>query len=119
MYLGLAILALIFLEKFTGKVSDFFITFGRVPLAYYIVHIFYIHLIAVILAYITYGSASWLFDNHCLIGGITKQFPKSYGYGLPIIYFIWAFVVITLYPFCKWYGDFKAKHKNIKFLRYL
>jgi uncharacterized membrane protein len=119
MYLGIAILSLILLEKITGKIADFFITFGKVPLAYYVVHVFYVHLIAVILALITYGQASWLFGNHCLIGGITDKFPQGYGYGLPIIYLIWFFVVITLYPFCKWYGNFKLKHKNIKFLRYI
>jgi len=97
---------------------NFFITYGSVPLGYYVVHVFLVHLIAVILAYIKYGNASWLFDNHNLIGGITFDFPTGYGYSTGMLYVFWIIVVFLLYPFCRWYGKFKTKHKDIKILRY-
>jgi len=119
LYLGLSFFILIFLEKVHGKISDFFISFGRVPFGYYVSHLFLIHSIAVFLSFVTYGKADWFFSNHCLIGGITPEFPIGFGYGLPTIYFLWVLVVFLLYPFCRWYGHIKSKYKSIKFLRYI
>ena len=117
-FLGIALFVLWFMDKKEGKITSFFITYGKVPLSYYIIHVFLIHTIAVILAFITYGKASWLFDNHCLIGGITNAFPKGYGYNLAALYLIWVIVILLLYPFCRWYGNIKRKYKHIRFLKY-
>ena len=119
LYLAIAFWVLWIMDKKDNKVTSFFITYGKVPLSYYIMHVFLIHLVAVILAYITYGKANWLFDNHALIGGITDAFPQGYGYNLPTLYFIWIIVILLLYPFCRWYGSVKQKYKHLKFLKYI
>jgi len=119
LFLALALWVLWLMDKKDNKVTNFFITYGKVPLSYYVLHVFLIHLIAVILSYITYGKASWLFENHNLIGGITDAFPKGYGYNLATLYFIWIIVILMLYPFCRWYGSIKQKYKQIKFLKYI
>jgi hypothetical protein len=54
-----------------------FITFGRVPFFYYVVHIFLIHALAVVLAWLVWGDASWLFGRP----PIDK--PANYGLSLP------------------------------------
>jgi uncharacterized membrane protein len=118
-YLGFSVLLLAAFEKAQGKIAEFFITYGKVPLAYYVVHVFLIHTITVILALFTYGTASFLFSNHCLIGGIGADFPKGYGYSVPILYVIWIFAVLSLYPFCKWYRSIKEKYRNIKIFKYI
>ena len=41
------------------------------------------------------------------------------GVELPVIYLIWFGVILSLYPVCKWYGNYKTAHKERKLLRYL
>jgi hypothetical protein len=44
---------------------------------------------------------------------------KGEGYGLGIVYLIWVFVIIGLYPLCKWYDSYKTAHKEKWWLSYL
>jgi hypothetical protein len=34
-------------------------------------------------------------------------FPPGWGFSLPIVYLIWASVVIALYPLCHWFAAVK------------
>jgi hypothetical protein len=45
--------------------------------------------------------------------------PAHYGYGLPVVYLMWAVVVATLYYPCRWYMNFKARHRDWSWLSYL
>jgi uncharacterized membrane protein len=118
-YLGFSVLLLAVFEKAKGRFAEFFITYGKVPLGYYVVHVFLIHTIAVVLAYFTYGTATFLFNNDILIGFYGPTFPIGYGYSVPVLYAIWVSVVLALYPYCKWYRGIKEKHRDIKILKYL
>ena len=35
---------------------------------------------------------------------------KGYGFSLPIVYLVWAGVIIFLYPFCQYYDRYKRSH---------
>ncbi len=48
MALGVALIILGLLENAKGKITDFFITYGRVPLFYFILHFFILRIIGVI-----------------------------------------------------------------------
>lgn len=50
MTLGPAIAVLPRLDRIRGRVGTFFMAFGRVPLFYYLLHLFFIHLLAVVRA---------------------------------------------------------------------
>jgi hypothetical protein len=55
-----------------------------------------------------------------LVFGFNLGRPKGIsGVNLFYIYLIWAFVVLVLYPLCKWYGRYKANHKEKTWLRFL
>jgi hypothetical protein len=41
------------------------------------------------------------------------------GVSLAVVFLVWAGVVAALYPLCKWYGNYKAAHRENKILRYL
>jgi uncharacterized membrane protein len=87
------------------------LTVGKVPMFYYVLHVPLIHVIAVIVCYAHYGQAHWMFESNS-----PEQFPVArppgWGYSLPIVYLIWAFVVIALYPLCKWYAALKQRSSN-------
>jgi hypothetical protein len=60
-------------------------------------------------------KVAWL-----LYGGFVFHFPPvGYGHSLPFIYAIWLAVVLGLYPLCKWFAEFKHRHPNQWWWRYL
>ena len=107
MTLGPAIAILPFLERWEGKAADFIVVFGRVPLFFYVIHLFLIHVLALVVARHTLGTFRFLVSNV-----FPDAFPPSYGFSLPVVYLIWIAVVLALYFPCRWYADFKRKSKN-------
>jgi uncharacterized membrane protein len=81
---------------------------GKVPMFYYLLHIPLIHLIAVAVCYARYGQVYWMFESPTLAQfPITK--PPGWGYSLPIVYLVWACVVLALYPLCYWFAGLKQR----------
>ncbi len=113
MTLGPAIAILPFLERWEGKLANFVVVFGRVPLFYYVLHLFLIHFLALIAARHTMGSFRFLISNIPF-----EAFPPSYGFSLGIVYAIWIAVILLLYLPCKWFAQVKRKSNN-PFLSYL
>jgi uncharacterized membrane protein len=107
MTLGPGILLLPLLERWKGWAADFFVTFGRVPLFYYVIHVPFIHALAVIAAYFTVHDASMMFSNLDF-----ESWLPAYGFSLPVVYLVWIGVVLALYPLCRWYAGVKRKSKN-------
>jgi hypothetical protein len=106
MTLGPSILFLAFFENMKSGFARFFITFGRVPLFYYLLHIFLIHLLTVVAFYISgYGG-----DEIVAVPFFFR--PVEFGYSLWAVYGIWAGVVLLLYPLCRWYDRFKSSHSH-------
>lgn len=85
--------------------------FGRVPLFFYVLHIPLIHLSAVVVSLIRTGAVNpWLFANHPLNPG---PVPAGYTWSLPLLYLVWALVIVALYYPCAWYGALKRRSKNV------
>src|SRR5262249_26057891 len=63
MTLGPALLALALFDRLAGPLSRVFVTFGRAPLFFYLLHLPVIHLVALGLAYARYGEVGFLFQN--------------------------------------------------------
>ena len=81
---------------------------GKVPLFYFIVHFFVIHVLAVIICYARYGAVHWMFESPTL-GRFPITQPPGWPLGLPIVYAIWFAVVATLYPLCRWFAGVKQR----------
>ena len=113
MTLGPSLIALAWFDKLAVKgklcaVGRFFVVFGRVPLFYYILHLFLIHSMAVGVAMAWGQPYQWL-----LHGGFFLGFaPPGYGHNLPFIYLMWALAVGILYFPCKWFMDLKARRRD-------
>lgn len=116
MTLGPALLVLAFTENLTGKLAQKVLIFGRVPMFYYIVHIYTIHILAFMAAALTGRKIS----DFVLSGWVTGVPElKGYGFSLLITYLVFALVVIVLFPVCKWYDSYKRNNRDKWWLSYL
>lgn len=115
--LGPALLFLAFTEKLNGAVVKVVSVYGRVPMFYYLIHIYVIHLVALVASAITPGQdwSIWLLKEPIWF---TKDL-KGYGFSLPVAYLFWITIVVALYPLCKWYDRYKQEHKEKWWLSYL
>ncbi len=113
MTLGPALVALSAVDRPAGGFGKFLVTFGRVPLFYYVLHLFVIHAVAVGLIYAQYRETpAWLFSFPPGHAG------EGYGYSLPVVYLIWFSVVLALYPLCRWFAGVKRRRSDV-WLSYL
>lgn len=113
--LGIMFLILGFAEHAKGRFMKFTSVYGKVPLFYFLVHFYLIHIIILAIMFIqgfTWAQldfASGTFGRpKGLISGIT----------LWAVYVIWIAVVLILYKPCVWYGKYKAENKKW-WLRYI
>ena len=116
MTLGPAIIALAFFESRGGGgwLREFFVTFGRVPLFFYLLQWYTAHLIAVLLNVAFGKSARWLFQTP--IDWVGTR-PDS-GLNLGVVYLSWLAGVLLLYPLCKWFAGVKQRRRD-SWLSYL
>jgi len=117
MTLGTAFLFLSFTEKLKGGIVNVVSVYGRVPMFYYLIHIYIIHLIALTASAFTPGQ-----DWHVWLLPKPIWFStnlKGYGFSLPVAYLIWIAIVVALYPLCKRYDAYKQANKDKWWLSYL
>ncbi len=116
MTLGPAMLFLAFTEKIRSRFAQQIIHIGRVPMFYYILHLYLIHLIAVFAAEFSgYDWTDMLLRHRPWLDAELK----GYGFSLGITYLVWIGVVLLLYPLCKRYDKYKTKNKEKWWLSYL
>jgi uncharacterized membrane protein len=111
--------ALIFLGLLDGSKADrglnrVLVVFGRVPLFYYILHLYLLHTLA-ILAALVFHQPVW----HGTVIADFAQRPLGYGHGLPFIYAMWILAVAILYLPCRWFMKLRTRHRDWAWLSYL
>lgn len=111
MTLGPALLFLRFTDAHTPRMLRPALNYGKAPLFFYVLHFPLIHLIAVVICYARYGHIYWMFQSPSL-GQYPFTRPPGWGFNLPGVYLIWAFVVVALYPLCRWYAALKQRSSN-------
>ena len=111
MTLGPSLMALAWFDRYNeqppGKVASAIIVYGRVPLFFYVVHIYVAHVLAIVVAMIARQPYGWL-----LHGGIMTPADPGYGHSLLFCYAMWLLVVAILYYPCAWYGGVKRRSKS-------
>jgi len=117
MTLGPALIFLSLSEKPLNRLASKITIFGRVPMFYYLIHIFLIHLLAIIGAMISgYQCSDMILSTRV---NAAPQL-KGYGFNLITVYIIWIVLVIILYPLCKWFDKYKRRNQSRKWwLSYL
>jgi uncharacterized membrane protein len=106
MTLGPALLVLRALDGGVPSVLHPALTFGKVPLFYFLLHIPLIHGVAVAVCLVRYGSAHWMFESPNL-GAYPFTTPPDWGFALAGVYVAWVLIVAALYPACVWYARVK------------
>ncbi|GGG81493.1 hypothetical protein GCM10007415_12700 [Parapedobacter pyrenivorans] len=112
--LGSMFLLLSLAERLSGRVFGIVKLYGSVPLFYYLLHWYIIHLLLfLVLFFQGFTVADFRF-------GFNFGRPEAPS-GLPLwgVYAVWVGVVALLYPLCRWYSRYKSTHKEKKWLRYL
>jgi uncharacterized membrane protein len=111
MTLGAAALLLWAVHAGAPRVLQPAVIFGRVPLFYFVLHLALIHAAAVVVCWLRYGDAHWMFESARLDQYPFTQ-PPGWGYPLPIVYLAWLAVVAMLYPVCRWYAAVKQRRSD-------
>ena len=93
MTLGPALLLLAAFENVRGQLAQWLTIYGRVPFFFYVTHLYLIHGLAVAFALAMYSSLS-------------AETP-AVASGLAGVYLVWLFVLILLYPLCRWFAVLK------------
>lgn len=112
MTVGPALVFLSLMEKPLGKWAQPFLHFGRVPMFFYILHIYLIHSLVTVAIVVTGGD--W--HETVIKNGLKNFHPR---FSLWVVYIVWVAVIVILYPFCKWYDKYKSAHKEKWWLSYL
>jgi len=105
MTIGPAITAMPLLDKLNNGIGRFFTVYGRVPLFYYILHIYTIHGLALITG-LAMGFPISEFTSSMF------QHSQGWGFSLPIVYLYWAMAVLILYLPCRWYMRIKMQYRK-------
>jgi uncharacterized membrane protein len=113
MTLGPALVALALVEWSRGRIAAWLATYGRVPLFFYVVHIFVAHAAAVVLAR---GQGGRL--QRIPVTTDPGSIPAWYGLPLPGVYLVWALVVAALYYPCRRFVRLKEARSDW-WIRYL
>lgn len=116
MTLGPAMLFLAFSEGKPGWLGRRIAVIGRVPLFFYIVHLYILHILALFATYFCGFSPRDMILNAWI------QFdPNLKGYGFPlwVTYAVWIAVILIIYPMCRWYDNYKKNHREKWWLSYI
>ena len=81
---------------------------GKVPLFFFVLHFFLIHLLAVAASFFRYGEVGEMFRSPDL-AHFPFSAPPDWGASLPAIYAVWMLVLLTMFPLCRWYAGVKRR----------
>ena len=107
MTLGPALVALALLERARGRVAEWLAVIGRVPLFFYVVHIYLAHLAGMTIALVQGGEL-----RRIPVVTDPGSIPPWFGVSLPGVYLVWIAVVLAMYPLCRWYGRLKQRRTD-------
>ncbi|MFD0991234.1 DUF1624 domain-containing protein [Mariniflexile jejuense] len=115
--IGCVLLLLPLFENLKNRFTKIMIVFGRTAFFYYILHLYLIHILAMISFYIHGHTLAEIAEGESIFRW--KFVVPGEGFDLFGVYAVWIFVIICLYPICKWYDTYKTKHKEKWWLSYL
>jgi uncharacterized membrane protein len=116
MTLGPALILLGLLDKAKAErgLSRVLLVYGRVPLFYYVLHIYLLRILSILIS-LAFHQPIW----HGTVIADFAQKPAGYGHGLLFIYAVWILAVAILYLPSRWFMEFRSRHRDWGWLSYL
>lgn len=105
MTLGPAAVLCAYADRVPEAIRRPFVVFGRVPFAFYVVHLYLIHALSVGLGVLQGFEPRQMMT-------IMFFYPAGFGIGLAGVYAAWLAVVVALYPFSSWVASVKARRRD-------
>jgi len=104
-------------RTFTGPLARVFVTYGRVPMFFYLLQWAWAHLCGMAVAAAHGMSLAPYFQSRgeTFLGAPVPVF----GGNLRDVYLCWLLGAVVLYFPCRWYAAVKARRKDLVLLRYL
>lgn len=120
MTMGPALIVLALVDRASGsgvvqRLIKPVVVFGRVPLLFYVLHLYVIHLLAILLANLSHQPVGWLWKGSFWM----NQVPDGYGHGLGMVYAMWVVLLVGLYFPCAWFAEYRRRHRAQWWLSYL
>ncbi len=104
--------ALVFLAAFDdrarGAIARTFITFGRVPMFFYLLQWVISHGLAIAALKVVGQPTDYLYGDL----GFGPPPPPGFGFGLATVYALWILGLILIYPLCVWFAGVKARRRD-------
>jgi uncharacterized membrane protein len=116
MTVGPALIFLALIEYTNPKTNNPLVVFGRVPFFFYIIHIYLIHVLALLA--LIFSGRDW---HEYILSATALQSGRliDFGFGLGTVYAVWVAVVVALYPLCRWYQKVRENNRTKWWLSYL
>ncbi len=90
------------------RIRGALITFGRVPLFFYLLQWPTAHLISLVLHLVFGKPTAWMFEIPA--PGVLP--PANIGFDLWVVWVSWIVGVLLLYPLCKWFAGVKQRRRD-------
>jgi uncharacterized membrane protein len=108
--LGTGLVMLAVFERWSPRWIQPLLAYGRVPFFYYILHIPLIHGLAWMTNVVRFGRGDF--------SPVSGTPPPEAGFSLLMTYAIWAAIVASFYPACRWFVGFKQRRRDLAWLSY-
>ena len=116
MTMGPALIFLSMSQSVANRLAKPVIVFGRVPFFFYIVHLFVIHVLAMLM--LVYQGRDW--SEYILSArGIASGTLSNFGLRLEAVYVVWILVVLLLCPLCRRYQKYRENNPSKWWWSYL
>jgi uncharacterized membrane protein len=107
--LGPALIFLALTENAGSSIAEKIKVIGRVPMFYYLIHIYLIHLTALVATWFCGHEPGDMILNNWVV---FEPKLKGYGFSLAVTYCIWAALILVLYFPCRAYDQYKKTHRQ-------
>ncbi len=104
MTLGPALMLLVLFERGQNWALSALATFGRVPLFFYVAHLYGLRIVSGVLGYQRWGMKG--FEPPPTGHGGSPEYP------LWATYVVWVLAICALYPACRWFAGVKQRSRS-------
>jgi uncharacterized membrane protein len=107
MTLGPILVALAAAEGLRGLAAGWLAVYGRVPLFYYVGHIYVAHVLAIVIGLVQSGEL-----RRFPVVSDPASIPPWFGVPLWGVYISWILVVLVMYVPCRWFARLKERRTD-------